>query len=83
MAQTGLGRFFLLGTSSALLVLLAVACGDEATSTPSPSLAPTRSPTSAEEPGGTMPPYPPSPVIEDITWHGDTFTTAAPGSDIW
>jgi hypothetical protein len=28
-------------------------------------------------------PYPPSPVIESITWHWDTYQTAAPGSDLW
>ncbi len=28
-------------------------------------------------------PYPPSPVIESITWHWDTHTRAAPGSDLW
>jgi hypothetical protein len=28
-------------------------------------------------------PYPPSPVIERITWHWDTYQTAAPGSDLW
>jgi Domain of unknown function (DUF4185) len=127
MVQTRLIRFFPLGTSFALLVLLVVACGDEATLTPSPSLAPTLSPTStpepispeptpttvtptpsptstseptptpsptstpeliptqvpSEEPEGATPPYPSSPVIEDITWHVDTHTTAAPGSDIW
>ena len=105
MAQTRLIRFFPLGTSFALWVLLAVACGDEATPTPSPSLAPTPSltstsepiptlsptstpeptptPVTPEEPEGATPPYPPSTVIEDITWHMDTHTTAAPGSDIW
>src|ERR687896_2253289 len=93
MAQTRLIRFFPLGTSFVLLVLLVVACGDEATPTPSPTPAPTLSPTStpeptptqvpSEEPEGATPPYPPSPVIEDITWHVDTLTTAAPGSDIW
>ena len=29
------------------------------------------------------PPYPPSPVIEKITWHRDTLVSAAPGSDLW
>jgi len=29
------------------------------------------------------PPYPPSPVIEGITWHLDTLESAAPGSDLW
>ncbi len=28
-------------------------------------------------------PYPPSPVIESITWHPDTLRLAAPGSDLW
>src|SRR5689334_21595599 len=28
-------------------------------------------------------PYPPSPVIETITWHWDTRRTAASGSDLW
>jgi len=28
-------------------------------------------------------PYPPSPVIEDIHWHRESLTTAAPGSDLW
>jgi hypothetical protein len=105
MAQTRLIRFFPLGTSSALLAFLVVACGDETTLTPSPSLTPTPNPTStsepihtpsptstpeliptqasSEEPEGAKPPYPPSPVIEDITWHMDTHITAAPGSDIW
>jgi pimeloyl-ACP methyl ester carboxylesterase len=50
MAQTRFIRFFPLGTSFALLVLLVVACGDEATLTPSPSLTPTLSLTSTPEP---------------------------------
>ena len=29
------------------------------------------------------PPYPPSGVIQGITWHWDTHATAAPGSDLW
>ena len=29
------------------------------------------------------PPYPPSPVIKNITWHWETLRTAAPGSDLW
>ncbi len=29
------------------------------------------------------PPYPPSPVIREITWHWETYRTAAPGSDLW
>jgi hypothetical protein len=29
------------------------------------------------------PPYPPSPVIQSITWDWSTDTTAAPGSDQW
>src|SRR6516162_5671567 len=29
------------------------------------------------------PPYPPSRVIESITWHWETYRTAAPGSDLW
>src|SRR6266849_4380956 len=28
-------------------------------------------------------PYPPSPVIESITWHWETHRTAALGSDLW
>ncbi|MGA2257930.1 MAG: DUF4185 domain-containing protein [Thermoguttaceae bacterium] len=28
-------------------------------------------------------PYPPSPVIRKITWHWETYQTAAPGSDLW
>jgi hypothetical protein len=28
-------------------------------------------------------PYPPSPVIREITWHWDTYRTAAIGSDLW
>jgi hypothetical protein len=28
-------------------------------------------------------PYPPSPVLERITWHWKTRRTAAPGSDLW
>jgi hypothetical protein len=28
-------------------------------------------------------PYPHSPVIESIQWHWETYTTAAPGSDLW
>jgi hypothetical protein len=31
----------------------------------------------------TKAPYPPSPVIERITWHWETYRTAAPGSDLW
>ena len=30
-----------------------------------------------------QPPYPPSPVIEGMTWHWETRTTAAEGSDCW
>ena len=30
-----------------------------------------------------QPPYPPSSVIECITWHWKTHRTAAPGSDLW
>jgi hypothetical protein len=83
MAQTRFIRFFPLGASFALLVLLVVACGDEATLSPTstPELIPTQAP--SEELEGAKPPYPPSPVIEDITWHMDTHITAAPGSDIW
>jgi len=29
------------------------------------------------------PPYPPSSLIKEITWHWDTLQTAAPGSDLW
>jgi len=29
------------------------------------------------------PPYSPSPVIREITWHWETYKTAAPGSDLW
>jgi hypothetical protein len=29
------------------------------------------------------PPYPHSTVIESITWQWETYTTAAPGSDLW
>ena len=36
--------------------------------------------TAADSP---KPPYPPSPVICGITWHWNTHTTAAPGSDLW
>jgi len=32
---------------------------------------------------GAEPPYPPSPVIESVTWHWETHRTAAPGSDLW
>src|SRR5208283_3521530 len=35
----------------------------------------------SEEP--SRPPYPPSPVIRSITWHWETYRTAAPGSDLW
>ena len=28
-------------------------------------------------------PYPPSRMIEGITWHWETHRTAAPGSDLW
>jgi hypothetical protein len=31
----------------------------------------------------TPSPYPPSPVIERLTWHWQTHRTAAPGSDLW
>src|SRR5579884_649545 len=40
----------------------------------------------ASAPSGAQdakPPYPPSPVIAGITWHLDTYRTAAPGSDLW
>lgn len=29
------------------------------------------------------PPYPPSPMIKGMTWHWETYQTAAPGSDLW
>ena len=29
------------------------------------------------------PPYPHSPIIQSITWHWETLTNAAPGSDLW
>src|SRR5207237_3607032 len=29
------------------------------------------------------PPYPFSAVIDRITWHWETYRTAAPGSDLW
>jgi hypothetical protein len=38
---------------------------------------------SAAEPGLATSPYPPSPVIAGLTWHWDTYRTAAPGSDLW
>ncbi|MDB5357920.1 MAG: hypothetical protein JWN24_4373 [Phycisphaerales bacterium] len=28
-------------------------------------------------------PYPPSPLIQRVTWHWDSLQTAAPGSDLW
>jgi hypothetical protein len=31
----------------------------------------------------TTAPYPPSPVIAGITWHWETYATAAAGSDLW
>src|SRR5262245_28525778 len=31
----------------------------------------------------TKAPYPPSPLIERITWHWQTHRTAAGGSDLW
>src|SRR5271157_5329957 len=34
-------------------------------------------------PSPPQPPYPPSPVIREITWHWETYKTAAPGSDLW
>jgi hypothetical protein len=38
----------------------------------------------AESPGSsTQPPYPPSPVIENIAWDWSTYKTAARGSDLW
>jgi hypothetical protein len=30
-----------------------------------------------------QPPYPHSPIIESIAWHWETYTNAAPGSDLW
>lgn len=33
--------------------------------------------------GETNAPYPPSDVIKGITWHWETYRTAAPGSDLW
>lgn len=35
------------------------------------------------EPQLPKPPYPPSPVIQSITWHWETHRTAAAGSDLW
>lgn len=35
------------------------------------------------EPQLPKPPYPPSRVIQGITWHWETHRTAAPGSDLW
>lgn len=32
---------------------------------------------------GAEAPYPPSPIIRNITWHSETLTSAAPGSDLW
>ncbi|HET6383671.1 MAG TPA: DUF4185 domain-containing protein [Armatimonadota bacterium] len=32
---------------------------------------------------GSDPPYPPSRFIRSMTWHWDTYKTAAPGSDLW
>jgi len=29
------------------------------------------------------PPYPHSPVVQNIAWHWETHKTAAPGSDLW
>ena len=37
----------------------------------------------AAEHNSSKPPYPPSPVIQGIAWHWDTYTNAAPGSDLW
>jgi hypothetical protein len=36
----------------------------------------------AQEGAGNAP-YPPSPLIQSITWHWKTHRTAAPGSDLW
>lgn len=37
----------------------------------------------ASEPRPPHVPYPPSRIIAGISWHWDTHTTAAPGSDLW
>ncbi len=34
-------------------------------------------------PARTAPPYAHSKVIESLTWHWETYRTAAPGSDLW
>jgi hypothetical protein len=38
---------------------------------------------SCSEAQHTNSPYPPSEIIKGITWHWDTYKTAAPGSDLW
>ncbi len=37
----------------------------------------------AASPPVPQPPYPRSGLIQRITWHWDTYTSAAPGSDLW
>lgn len=37
----------------------------------------------AQEPATSNPPYPPSPVFRGVTWHWETYKTAAIGSDLW
>src|SRR6266404_5384582 len=36
-----------------------------------------------ETPASRPAPYPPSTLIKEITWHWDTYQTAAEGSDLW
>ena len=64
----------LLGTSSAPLPLAAATLADSNLVERAVSPALSRA---------SRPPYPHSPVIETITWHWETYTNAAGGSDLW
>src|SRR6516164_2540440 len=56
------------GTRTGITVWLAVLCGQLAGAASGPT---------------QEPPYPPSSVIKGLTWHWDTYQTAAIGSDLW
>ena len=68
--RSGVLGTWLLGLGATVFATSLTAHSLEASITPSPPPSPN-------------PPYPHSPVIESIAWHWETYTTAAPGSDLW
>src|SRR5712675_1038900 len=65
-------------TRHILWFLFAVCINVDAAPLPAQPLTNRNSPAVA-----ALPPYPLSTLISSITWHWDTYTTAAPGSDLW